>query len=52
MVILDKKCTVKELNEINSFANGFVKGVVDLTIPLSISTTISFMVFRVVEWIY
>ncbi len=30
MIILDKKYTVKELNEINSFANGFVKGVVDL----------------------
>lgn len=30
MIILDKKYTVKELNEINTFANGFVKGVVDL----------------------
>lgn len=30
MIILDKKYTAKELNEINSFANGFVKGVVDL----------------------
>ena len=30
MVILDRKYTVKELYKINSFANGFVKGVVDL----------------------
>ena len=30
MVILDRKYTVKELYEINSFSNGFVKGVVDL----------------------
>ena len=30
MIILDKQYTVKELNEINSFVNGFVKGVVDL----------------------
>ncbi|MCM1261655.1 MAG: DUF5674 family protein [Butyrivibrio sp.] len=30
MVILDKKHTIKELGEINSFINGFVKGVVDL----------------------
>lgn len=30
MIILDKKYTIKELNEINSFTNGFVKGVVDL----------------------
>ena len=30
MVILDKKFTIKELYEINSFGNGFVKGVVDL----------------------
>lgn len=30
MIILDRKYTVRELYEINSFANGFVKGVVDL----------------------
>lgn len=30
MVILDRKYTVKELYGINSFVNGFVKGVVDL----------------------
>lgn len=30
MVILDRKYTLKELYEINSFLNGFVKGVVDL----------------------
>ena len=30
MVILDKKYTIKELYEMNSFPNGFVKGVVDL----------------------
>ncbi|MCM1282569.1 MAG: DUF5674 family protein [Muribaculaceae bacterium] len=30
MVILDKKYTIKELCKINSFINGFVKGVVDL----------------------
>ena len=30
MIILDRQHTVKELKEINSFANGFVKGVVDL----------------------
>lgn len=30
MIILDKKYTIKELYEINSFINGFVKGVVDL----------------------
>lgn len=30
MIILDKKYTIKELNEIYSFTNGFVKGVVDL----------------------
>lgn len=30
MVILEKKYTMKELRKINSFANGFVKGVVDL----------------------
>ncbi len=30
MIILDRKYTIKELQEINSFANGFVKGVVDL----------------------
>lgn len=30
MIILDKKYKVSELYEINSFANGFVKGVVDL----------------------
>lgn len=30
MFILDRKYTIKELQEINSFANGFVKGVVDL----------------------
>ena len=30
MVILDRKYTVKELYKINSFANGFVKGAVDL----------------------
>lgn len=31
MIILDRQHTVKELKEINSFANGFVKGVVDLS---------------------
>ncbi len=31
MIILDKKYKVSELYEINSFANGFVKGVVDLS---------------------
>ncbi len=31
MIILDKKYKVGELYEINSFANGFVKGVVDLS---------------------
>ena len=30
MVILNRKYTIKELYEINSFSNGFVKGVVDL----------------------
>ena len=30
MIILDKPYTVKELNEIKPYANGFVKGVVDL----------------------
>ena len=30
MIILGKRYTVKELNGINFFANGFVKGVVDL----------------------
>lgn len=30
MVILDRKYAVKELYGINSFVNGFVKGVVDL----------------------
>ena len=30
MVILDRKYTIKGLYEINSFPNGFVKGVVDL----------------------
>lgn len=30
MIILEKKYTIKELNIINTFANGFVKGVVDL----------------------
>lgn len=30
MIILDKKYTIKELHEINTFANGFVKGVVEL----------------------
>ncbi len=30
MIILDKKYTIKELYDINSFSNGFVKGVVDL----------------------
>lgn len=30
MVILDRQYQVKELYEINSFPNGFVKGVVDL----------------------
>lgn len=30
MIILDRKYTIKELNEQNSFVNGFVKGVVDL----------------------
>jgi len=30
MVILDKQYSIKELYEINSFPNGFVKGVVDL----------------------
>ena len=30
MIILEKRYTVKELNGINFFANGFVKGVVDL----------------------
>ena len=34
MVILDRKYTVKELYKINSFANGFVKGVVDLNLSL------------------
>ena len=47
---------IVELNAINAFANGFVKGVVDLNredmIPLSISITISFKVFRGVEWEY
>ena len=56
MVILDRKYTVKELYKINSFANGFVKGVVDLNredmIPLSISITINFMGSHVVEWEY
>ena len=56
MIILEKRYTVKELNGINFFANGFVKGVVDLNredmIPLSISITISFKVFRAVEWEY
>lgn len=31
MIILERKYTIKELNQINSFANGFVKGVVDLS---------------------
>ena len=30
MIILERKYTIKELYKINSFANGFVKGVVDL----------------------
>ena len=30
MIILERKYTLKELHEINSFINGFVKGVVDL----------------------
>lgn len=30
MVILERKYTISELCEINSFINGFVKGVVDL----------------------
>ncbi len=30
MIILDRKYAIKELNEQNSFVNGFVKGVVDL----------------------
>ena len=30
MIILERKYTIKELHDINSFANGFVKGVVDL----------------------
>ncbi len=30
MVILDRKYTIKQLYDINSFSNGFVKGVVDL----------------------
>lgn len=31
MIILEQKYTIKELNQIYSFANGFVKGVVDLS---------------------
>ena len=30
MVILEKKYTIEELRKINSFINGFVKGVVDV----------------------
>ena len=30
MIILDRKYSIKEIYEINSFINGFVKGVVDL----------------------
>ena len=30
MIILDRKYSIKELHEINSFVNGFIKGVVDL----------------------
>jgi len=30
MIILDRKYTIKQLYDINSFLNGFVKGVVDL----------------------
>lgn len=30
MIILEQKYTIKELYNINSFVNGFVKGVVDL----------------------
>lgn len=28
MIILDRKYSIKELHEINSFVNGFIKGVV------------------------
>lgn len=31
MIILDKQYKIKEICKINSFLNGFVKGVVDLT---------------------